>query len=113
MYTYHITYNPGIPSITEIQAGSHISNERWVWFRRDGHPGDVRRFLHGVVYLVRTGIPWRDLPPRFGHWNSVFRRFRRWCRAARRNRPRAAAGAATAPSCTSWWTRPDGCCACA
>ncbi|MCY4519278.1 MAG: IS5 family transposase [Caldilineaceae bacterium] len=47
---------------------------------RVGHPGDLRRFLHGVVYLVRTGIPWRDLPPRFGHWNSVFRRFRRWCR---------------------------------
>ena len=46
---------------------------------RAGPPDDLRRFLHGVVYLVRTGIPWRDLPPRFGHWNSVFRRFRRWC----------------------------------
>ena len=46
---------------------------------RTGPPDDLRRFLHGVVYLVRTGIPWRrDLPPRFGHWNSVFRRYRRW-----------------------------------
>ena len=47
---------------------------------RTGPPDDLRRFLHGVVYLVRTGIPWRDLPSRFGHWNRVFRRFRRWCR---------------------------------
>ena len=39
---------------------------------RTGH----HRCLHGVVYLVRTGIPWRELPPRFGHWNSVCRRFR-------------------------------------
>ena len=36
----------------------------------------LRRLLHGVVYLVRTGIFWWDLPARFGHWNSVFRRFR-------------------------------------
>ena len=28
---------------------------------------------------MRTGIPWCDLPPRFGHWKSVFRRCRRWC----------------------------------
>ena len=46
---------------------------------RTGHPDHLRLFLNGVVYLVRTGIPWRDLPARFGHWNSVFRRFRRWC----------------------------------
>ena len=48
---------------------------------RVGSHRDLRRFLHGVHYLLRTGIPWRDLPPRFGHWNSLFRRYRRWCLA--------------------------------
>ncbi len=30
-------------------------------------------------YVLRTGIPWRDLPQRFGPWSSVYTRFRRWC----------------------------------
>jgi transposase len=30
------------------------------------------------MWRVRTGSPWRDLPPGFGNWNSAFRRFRRW-----------------------------------
>lgn len=41
---------------------------------RTGLPDHLHLFLNGVVYLVRTGIPWRDLPARFGPWNSVFRR---------------------------------------
>lgn len=32
-----------------------------------------------IFYVLRTGIPWRDLPPQFGPWNSVYTRFRRWC----------------------------------
>lgn len=45
----------------------------------DGGPvADNRRFLDAVVYVARAGLPWRDLPGRFGHWNSVFRRFSRW-----------------------------------
>jgi transposase len=31
-----------------------------------------------VLWIVRTGSPWRDLPEAFGDWNSVFRRFSRW-----------------------------------
>jgi transposase len=33
----------------------------------------------GIWYILRTGIPWRDLPAGFGPWNSVYTRFRRWC----------------------------------
>jgi len=33
----------------------------------------------GMWYILRTGIPWRDLPDRFGPWSSVYTRFRRWC----------------------------------
>jgi transposase len=47
-----------------------------------GDPGrsgaDNRGFLEAVLWIARTGCPWRDLHPEFGCWNSVFRRFRRW-----------------------------------
>lgn len=38
---------------------------------------DNRMFVEGVLCIVRTGSPWRDLPGGFGAWNSVFRRFSR------------------------------------
>jgi len=38
-----------------------------------------RLFLEAIVWLARTGCPWRDLPPHFGTWNSVYIRFARWC----------------------------------
>src|SRR5438309_11797925 len=41
---------------------------------------DNRMFVEGVLWIVRTGSPWRDLPAAFGEWNSVFRRFSRWSR---------------------------------
>eukprot|EP01036_Dinobryon_divergens_P037251 gene37251-48699_t len=39
---------------------------------------DNRMFVEAVLWIVRTGCPWRDLPEVFGDWNSVFRRFSRW-----------------------------------
>jgi transposase len=42
---------------------------------------DNRLFLEAVLWRVRTGLPWRDLPAGFGNSNSVFTRFRRWVRA--------------------------------
>ena len=37
-----------------------------------------RMFIEAVLYLARTGIPWRDLPEEFGNWDAVYNRFRRW-----------------------------------
>jgi transposase len=49
---------------------------------RPGHVGvtakDNRLFVEAVLYRYRTGIPWRDLPERFGHWKAVHTRFSRW-----------------------------------
>jgi transposase len=64
-----------------------LSDEQWsrllgVIIGRAGQRGstgrDNRMFVEGVLWLVRTGAPWRDLPNVFGEWNSVFRRFSRW-----------------------------------
>ena len=49
---------------------------------REGHVGvtakDNRRFVEAVLYRYRAGIPWRDLPERFGAWKKVHTRFGRW-----------------------------------
>lgn len=48
-----------------------------------GDPGrtaeNSRLFVNAVIWIARTGAGWRGLPERFGKWNSVFRRFNRWC----------------------------------
>ena len=38
---------------------------------------DNRRFINGVLWIARSGAPWRDLPERYGNWNTVFQRFNR------------------------------------
>src|SRR5215211_5387631 len=64
-----------------------ISDDNWdrVKDLLPGRPGthgrnarDNRLFLDAVLWIGKTGAPWRDLPERFGHWNSVWRRFDRW-----------------------------------
>lgn len=64
-----------------------LSDEQWVRIApllpgKDGDPGrsgeDNRLFLEAVLWIVRAGAPWRDLPAQFGKWGSVWKRFRRW-----------------------------------
>ena len=41
-------------------------------------PRDKREFINAIVWMLRTGAPWRALPGEFGPWKSVYSRFRRW-----------------------------------
>jgi len=43
--------------------------------------GDNRLFLEAVLWIARTGSPWRDLPGHFGNWSTAFRRFSDWRKA--------------------------------
>ena len=46
---------------------------------KKGRPdGDNRLFLNAVFWILRTGAPWRDLPPDYGDWKNTHRRFCRW-----------------------------------
>lgn len=45
----------------------------------EGRPSKPNRvMLNGMLWKVKTGAPWRDLPPRFGPWKTVYSRFRLW-----------------------------------
>jgi transposase len=44
-------------------------------------PKDDKLMVEAMCYVLRTGVPWRDLPSDFGPWQSVYTRWRRWCRA--------------------------------
>lgn len=62
-----------------------ITDAEWARVRgllpTGGPAADNRRFLDAVLWVARTGAAWRDLPDRFGNWNSAWRRFDRWSRA--------------------------------
>ena len=45
---------------------------------KGGRAADNRRFVEAVLYIARTGCPWRDLPKELGNWHSVYVRFARW-----------------------------------
>src|ERR1700722_16315193 len=67
-----------------------ISNDQWEAIQdlvpgKEGDPGataaENRLFGNALRWIAKTGAPWRDLPERFGKWNSVFQRFSRWCKS--------------------------------
>lgn len=43
-----------------------------------GNARDTRLFLNAVFWVLRSGAPWRDLPPQYGDWKNTHRRFSRW-----------------------------------
>ncbi len=53
----------------------HLPGRSGEW---GGVAEDNRRFINAVFWILRTGAPWRDLPPDYGGWNNTNRRFCRW-----------------------------------
>ena len=57
---------------------------RWMRRRPDGRgrpPRDAREVLNGVLWILRTGAPWKDLPDRYPPYQTCHRRFQDWQRA--------------------------------
>lgn len=46
--------------------------------RRGGRWRDHRQVLNGILFRTRTGVPWRDVPDRYGSWETLYKRFARW-----------------------------------
>ena len=53
----------------------HLPGRKGVW---GGTAKDNRQFINAVFWILRTGAPWRDLPPDYGDWKNTHRRFCRW-----------------------------------
>ena len=46
--------------------------------RKSRPAGDNRPIVNGILWRIRTGAPWRDVPEKYGKWMTVYQRFRRW-----------------------------------
>jgi transposase len=68
-----------------------LTDEQWrrlqaVLPKQKAGPGATRGdrlFIDAVLYRAKTGLPWRDLPERFGPWKSVYNRFSNWAKAGK------------------------------
>lgn len=67
-----------------------LSDEQWKRLepllppqkQKTGRPSlDHRQIINGILWVLRTGAPWRDLPERYGKWSTVYSRFYRWQKA--------------------------------
>jgi len=54
---------------------AHLPGRAGAW---GGNAKDNRQFINAVFWILRTGAPWRDLPPDLGSWSNTHRRFIRW-----------------------------------
>lgn len=68
----------------------NLTNDQWERVQpllppqqpKTGRPAeDHRTVLNGILWILRTGAPWRDLPERYGPWRTVASRFYRWRKA--------------------------------
>lgn len=70
-----------------VMGRGDLTNEEWgrlephlpKYGARGGRWCDHRQVVNGILFRVRTGVPWRDLPERYGSWKTVYERHRRWC----------------------------------
>jgi transposase len=70
-----------------MQKRHELTDEQWERIKpllppqkpSTGRPAiDHRRILNGILWILKTGAPWRDMPERYGSWRTVYSRFYRW-----------------------------------
>src|SRR5215472_5440045 len=75
----------GMADLTDIQWELIKPFVEWNQKRRPDGRGrpwrNARKVLNGVLWILRTGAPWQDLPPRYGPYQTVHRRFQNWVRS--------------------------------
>lgn len=78
-----VSLKEGIPMVRRHE----LTDAQWEKIQdllpgKEGDPGrtalDNRLFVNAVLFVLKTGIPWEDLPPRYGKPNTVWKRFDRW-----------------------------------
>ena len=72
-----------------MQNRHDLNNAQWIKLkpiilekldtRGGSNANDNRTFVNACLWIIRTGAPWRDLPPQYGKYNAVHRRYKRWC----------------------------------
>lgn len=75
-------------AVNIITGRYELTDEEWLRIEpllppentgKQGRPRkDNRIIMNGIVWLARSGAPWRDLPERYGSWKTVYSRFRKW-----------------------------------
>ncbi|WP_199897741.1 transposase [Acetobacter okinawensis] len=90
-----MTQREGVDSRLPFEAGlgrGDLSEAEWRVLKgllpieaanrgRGCRPEHNRSIINGILWRLRCGTPWRDVPPKYGNWNTIYRRFRRWSEA--------------------------------
>jgi transposase len=79
----------GLFYMENLQNRHDLTDEQWLKIEPlirqklgtlgGSNANDNRTFVNACFWIVRTGAPWRDLPPQYGVYNAVHRRYKRWC----------------------------------
>jgi len=66
--------------MVRLMLSDELWSKLWTIMRQHGvyDKSNLRQTVEAILYRMRVGCPWRDLPPAFGNWNSIYRKFNYW-----------------------------------
>ena len=66
--------------MTRTKLNDELWHKLFIIFRQVNvyNKPNLRRTVEGMLYRIRVGCPWRDLPSYFGHWSSIYHQYRYW-----------------------------------
>ena len=92
----HALMRPADPPLPTVLAGTAaLSDPLWQQIApllpaqkpARGRPAVAhRRLLEGLLAIMRTGVPWREMPAAYGSWHTAYSRYQRWCQDGRWDR---------------------------